>query len=104
MEVGVREWLGQRVEEAALHEGSVGHPGTGPAQDPGEGHVGRPAIVLGLEVGELAERAQRAEARLEVADRPLGVALRGGPSPSQDDGPGAQGTQEPGDLVVEPGS
>ena len=51
---------------------------------------------------ERGERAQRQEARLEVADRPLHGALRGRPAGPQHDGPGMERAQEPADLGVEP--
>ena len=59
-------------------------------------------VVLDLEVRERGERAQRQEARLEVADRPLHGALGRRPAGPQHDGPGMERAQEPADLGMEP--
>ena len=67
----------QAMEEAALDGPTVTHPGPGPAERAGEGHLRGPGIVLGLQVRERGERAQGPEARLEIADGALHLALRG---------------------------
>ena len=85
VEVGVGERVGQRMEVTALDRPALGHPTAESADVTPVRDLGRPAVVLGLEVGQVGERPQREEARLEVLDRPLDLALGRRPSRSQDD-------------------
>ncbi len=67
------------------------------------GDLGRPGVVLVLEVVEGDERAQREEARLGVPDRALHPALRLGVRRAEDDRPRMERAEQPRDVVVETG-
>jgi hypothetical protein len=50
---------GHRMERAALDGPAGRHRRSGPAEDAAIGEVGRPRIVLGLEIVERVERVER---------------------------------------------
>jgi hypothetical protein len=103
-QVGVRQRLGQPVQRAALDVPALDDPGAGAAQDAPEGDLGCPGIVLGLQVGQVTEVAQRAEAGLEVADGALGVTLALRPPRLEDDRLGAQRAEQGRHLRMQPRS
>jgi hypothetical protein len=71
--------------------------------DPPPGDLGRPAVVLALQIGQVLEGSQRQEARLGIADGPLGRALRGRPGRPEHDRREAELAEQGRDLGVEPG-
>jgi hypothetical protein len=103
VEVGVGNGIGQPRQEPLFHEMAVAHAGADPADMPPPiRDVEGPAVMLGLEVLQGCERAQRQEARLGIADGPLDAALGGRACRAQDDGLGVQRAEQPDHLVVEP--
>jgi hypothetical protein len=63
------------VQVAALGGKGVGDPASHPAVVTAKGHVGGPRIVLGLQVLQVSEVAQRQERGLQVPVGPLDLAL-----------------------------
>jgi hypothetical protein len=100
--VGVGSRLGQWCQERELGGEPLGDPAAEPPDVAAIGDVGRPGVVLVLEVGQVGELAERQKARLGIADRPLGVALRGRPGRAQDDRLCAKYPEQPDHLVGEP--
>ena len=68
-----------------------------------EGDVGRPGVVLVLEVRQVLEPAQGQEARLGIADRPLDTALGRRPGGPQHDRLGPERPEQARHLVMEAG-
>ena len=98
VEVGIGERIGQRGEEAALGSVAIADPAAETSDMAAEGDVGRPGVVLVLEVRQVLEPAQRQEARLGIADRPLGTALGRRPRRAQHDRLGPERPEQARDL------
>ena len=92
------------AQEASFDRRGVADTRPGPAQGPSGRGSGRPVVVLGLEIVERRKGAQRQEARFEIPDRALDLALRRGSAWSQNDRSSRESAKEGGDLAMQPGS
>jgi len=100
--VGVGPALWEPAQRGPLDHQRVSHPRAQPTHVPLVGHLDRPGVSLGLQVGQVAGLTQRRKRRLQVADRAFDTTLAFRETGSQHHRPQPQRPVQGGDLGDQP--